>query len=360
MRYRQFTLTMATVLIAAACSPSDPPQRKLRRRLHVAPHAETDINPRLLRKFRPVATDAPPKRATPEMIALGRQLFFEPRLSRNHEISCNSCHPLDRYGADGEPTSLGITGKRGSRNAPSVYNAAYHFAQFWDGRSPTVEDQATKPILNEIEMGMPDEAAVVSALRAIPQYVDGFAAAFPGDPAPITLAHVGDAIGAFERGLVTTSRWDEYLTDQVNALTTLEKRGLRLFIDAGCQVCHTGPQVGGTMFERAGVVEPWPNERDPGRAGVTHLDADRMVFKVPSLKNIEKTAPYFHDGSAATLETAIQMMGRHQLGIELENDEIAAIAAWMRAMTGPLDRDYIARPAMRDAPPAERAARRGR
>jgi cytochrome c peroxidase len=359
--YRGLALTMAA-LIATACSPSDPPQRKLRRRLHLAPHAENDINPRLMRKFRPVDTEPPPpRRGTPEMIVLGRQLFFEPRLSRNHEISCNSCHPLDRYGTDGEPTSLGVTGKRGGRNAPSVYNAAYHFAQFWDGRSPTVEDQATKPILNEIEMGMTDDAQVVSTLRAIPQYVEGFAAAFPGDPAPITMAHLGDAIGAFERGLVTRSRWDDFLADKADALTTLERRGLRLFLDAGCMVCHTGPQVGGTMFERVGAVEPWPNERDLGRAGVTHLEADRMVFKVPSLKNIEKTAPYFHDGSAATLETAIQMMGRHQLGIELENDEIAAIAAWMRAMTGPLDREYIAAPTMRDAPPADHAAaRRGR
>jgi cytochrome c peroxidase len=316
--------------------------------------ADTDINPRLLRRFRPVASDDAAPRATAALVSLGRRLFYEPRLSRNQQISCNSCHPLDRYGADGETTSLGVTRRRGSRNAPTVYNAASHFALFWDGRSPTVEDQATQPILNETEMGMLDDAAVVAALRDIPEYGEAFAAAFPGDRAPITMAHLGAAIGAFERGLVTRSRWDDFLAGKRDALTPLERHGLRVFLDSGCMVCHTGPQVGGTMFERVGVVEPWPNQRDPGREGVTHDAADHLVFKVPSLKNVAMTAPYFHDGSAATLEAAIQMMGRHQLGIELGDTEVAAIAAWMRAMTGSLDRGYIAPPAA-EAPGTSRA-----
>src|SRR5262249_34692520 len=205
----------------------------------------------------------------------------------------------------------------GSRNTPSVYNAAGQFAEFWDGRSPTIEDQAVIPILNESEMGMLDEATVIAVLQAIPDYVRAFAVAYPEDRAPITLAHVGESIGAFERGLVTTSRWDEFLGGRPDALTPLERRGLRVFLDSGCMVCHTGPQVGGTMFERVGVVEPWPNQRDPGRAGVTHAEVDRMVFKGPSLKNVAMTAPYFHDGSAATLEAASQMVGRHHLGGEV-------------------------------------------
>jgi cytochrome c peroxidase len=210
----------------------------------------------------------------------------------------------------------------------------------WDGRAPTVEAQAIMPIMNSDEMAM-DPSTVVAVLAAVPTYVDAFTLAYPHDPAPITVAHVGDALGAFVRGLVTMSRWDEFLAGRSEALTALERRGLRTFLDAGCMVCHTGPQVGGTMFERVGVVEPWPNEADLGRAEITRLSADRMMFKVPSLKNIAMTAPYFHDGSVATLDEAIRMMGRHQLGIELTGDDIAAITAWMRAMTGEIDHAYI-------------------
>jgi cytochrome c peroxidase len=351
--------------IAVACSSgSDRPARLATEPAEAtAPPSTAEFNPRLLRRFRPVASDAAPRPATPEKIALGRRLFHETRLSRNGKISCDSCHPLDRYGADGQPTSLGVDGQRGTRNAPSVYNAASHFAQFWDGRSPTIEDQAAKPIMNGIEMGMRDEASVIAVLEAEPTYVRAFAAAYPDDPRPITLAHLGEAIAAFERGLVTHSRWDDFLAGNEAAqgaqpargahsvLTPLERRGLRLFLDSGCMVCHTGPQVGGTMFERVGVVEPWPNQRDPGRSAVTGSPADHMVFKVPSLKNVAMTAPYFHDGSVATLEAAIRMMGRHQLGLELADDEIEAIAAWMRAMTGTIDRAYIEPPAPRVASP---------
>jgi cytochrome c peroxidase len=354
------------VVVAAACSSggSERPVTQAAPRSDTTPAiGATEINPRLLRRFRPVATEAALPAATPEKIALGRMLFFETRLSRDGNIACNTCHPLDRYGADGQPTSVGATGRRGLRNTPTVYNAASHVAQFWDGRSPSVEDQAVIPILSEAEMGMRDEAAVIETLRVLPGYAEAFRAAYPGERDPITLPHLGEAIGAFERGLVTASRWDDFLAGRTSSLTLIERRGLRVFLDAGCMVCHTGPQVGGTMFERVGVVEPWPNQRDPGRAGVTNSTADLMVFKVPSLKNIAMTAPYFHDGSAVTLEAAISMMGRHQLGIELSDDDIAAIAAWMRAMTGAIDHRYIEPPVRRLAPvpPAsDAAARHGR
>ena len=349
-----------TTLVAACSSGGDRPANVVAQGPEVNAPSGEEINPRLLRRFRPVATEAAPPRASPEKVALGRRLFFETRLSRNHQISCNSCHPLDRYGADGLPTSIGIEARHGARNAPSVYNAASHFVQFWDGRSPTVETQATMPILSELEMGMRDETAVVAALQAIPDYVQDFSTTYPGEAAPITMAHIGESIGAFERGLITTSRWDDFLAGHPDALTPLERHGLRVFLDAGCMVCHTGPQVGGTMFERVGVVEPWPNQRDPGRAGVTSSPADRMVFKVPSLKNVAMTAPYFHDGSADTLEVAIQMMGRHQLGMELSESEVTAIAAWMRAMTGAIDRSYIEPPArpIRSGRPDATALRR--
>jgi len=330
-------------LLASACSSARDERSLAPAGTDSAPSPDPiDINPRLLRRFRPVVAEAPPPPATPEKIALGRALFHDVRLSRNHTISCNSCHPLDHYGADGQPTSPGFDGRRGARNAPSVFNAATHFAQFWDGRAATVEEQAVMPIMNGDEMGMANEQAVIASIAAVPQYVAAFAKAYPGDPTPITIAHLGEVIGAFERGLVTRSRWDDFLDGKLDALTPIERRGLRVFLDSGCMVCHTGPQVGGTMFERVGVVEPWPNQKDPGRAGVTKSPQDRMVFKVPSLKNIAETAPYFHDGSAATLEVAIRMMGRHQLGIELRDQDVEAIAAWMRAMTGMIDRAYVA------------------
>jgi cytochrome c peroxidase len=303
-----------------------------------------EINPRLLRRFQPVGGADAERNPSPEKIALGRSLFYEKRLSKNREVACNSCHSLTDYGVDGRRTSLGVDGKEGGRNAPTVYNASTHIAQFWDGRADSVEQQATGPIMNPIEMAMPNEQAVVSALSAIPVYVEMFRRAFPDQPEPVTLQNVGNAIGAFERGLVTKSRWDRFIGGDSKALTAREIHGLRVFLDTGCMACHTGPQVGGTMFQKVGAVVPWPNQKDQGRSAVTGVAGDRMVFKVPSLKNIAKTAPYFHDGSASHLEIAIQMMGRHQLGIELADDEAKAIAEWMRSMTGEIDRAYVGAP----------------
>ncbi len=307
-----------------------------------------EINPRLLRRFQPVGGAAPFQPSDPTRVALGRALFYEKRLSRDGRLACNSCHSLTKYGIDGLRTSTGVDGQRGGRNAPTVYNAATHIAQFWDGRAGTIEQQATGPILNPIEMAMPNEQAVVAALRSVTAYTDLFQRAFPGEPQPISLKNVGEALGAFERGLVTTSRWDRFIAGDSSALTAVEKHGLRVFLDVGCMVCHTGPQVGGTMFQKVGAVIPWPNQRDEGRSAVTKAATDRMVFKVPSLKNIAETAPYFHDGSAADLETAIRKMGHHQLGEDLEDAEVKAIAAWMRSMTGTIDPAYIAAPTALD------------
>jgi cytochrome c peroxidase len=193
-------------------------------------------------------------------------------------------------------------------------------------------------------MAMPSEKAVVAVLEAIPGYVEMFAKAFPGEAKPISLKNVGEAIGAFERGLVTTSRWDKFIAGDTSALTAEEKHGLRVFLDTGCMTCHTGPQVGGSMFQKLGAVVPWPNQNDKGRVGITNAPADQMVFKVPSLKNIAQTAPYFHDGSSPDLETTIKRMGHHQLGVELVDEEVKAIVAWMRSMTGDIDPAYIAAP----------------
>ena len=295
-----------------------------------------EISPRMLRRFKalePVIADGAGAPSASQ-IALGRRLFSEPRLSADGTVACSSCHDLSHYGADGAPTSTGIRGARGSRNAPTVFNAAGHFAEFWDGRAKSIEEQAKGPMLNPIEMGMPSGEAVVAVLKKSPDYVAAFRSAFPGDPEPLTFDNVGRAIGAFERQLTTPGRWDLYLAGDRDALSAQEKGGLRTFLNVGCMVCHTGAYVGGASFERVGAVEPWPNQADPGRWAVTHQEQDRMMFKVPSLRNVEKTAPYFHDASAETLEDAVRKMGTHQLGIELSPAEVTSIAAWLRALTG--------------------------
>ncbi len=302
------------------------------------------VSPRLLRRFQPLPASFEDRGSarTPALVDLGRSLYYERRLSQGGVQSCNSCHPLGDYGVDHQPTSAGASGRRGTRSSPTVYGAAGAFAQFWDGRAGTVEEQAKAPILNPDEMGMPDEAHVVAALNAVPAYVEAFGRAFPGTAEPITLANVGRAIGAFERGLVAPSRWDEFLEGDAAALSPAEKDGLKTFLNVGCMVCHTGVLVGGSMFERAGVIEPWPNQDDRGRETVTHLAADRMMFKVPTLRNVARTAPYFHDASAATLPEAVKMMGRYQLGMELSEGEIASIVTWLGALTGELPAAYIA------------------
>ncbi|MEO8184695.1 MAG: cytochrome c peroxidase [Deltaproteobacteria bacterium] len=312
----------------------------------VAPEvASTRINPRLLRRFSPLDNaDAVADPAQLEKVALGRMLFFEPRLSLKDDLTCNSCHRLDAYGVDNQPTSIGAGGKRGTRNSPTVYHAAVSFVQFWDGRSPDVEAQAKGPILNPAEMAMPSADMVVARLRQMPGYVEAFARAYPGQSQPVTYDHVGNAIGAFERGLVTPSRWDDYLRGTESALNPSELEGLKVFTDVGCMVCHTGSLLGGNSYQRAGAVKAWGNQNDQGRFQVTHNPGDKMVFKVPTLRNVAETAPYFHDGSIATLPEAVQVMAQHQLGIELEQQEVTAIVAWLRSLTGKLPQGYIARP----------------
>jgi cytochrome c peroxidase len=307
---------------------------------------EEEINPRLLRRFQAVGGESAEAPISADKVALGRMLFHDKRLSRRHDVACNTCHLLDRFGIDGRATSIGSGGQVGSRNAPTVFNAATHIAQFWDGRSATVEEQAVGPIMNPKEMAMPNEQAVTAVLESIPEYVTLFKRAFPDAARPVSLKNVGEAIGSFVRGLTTKSRWDRFIAGETGALTAQEKRGLKVFLDTGCMACHTGPQVGGTMFQKVGAVVPWPNQKDVGRVAVTKAPADRMVFKVPTLKNIAKTSPYFHDGSAASLEEAIRLMGHHQLGVALEHDEVKAIAAWMLSMTGDVDPKYVAAPAL--------------
>ena len=295
---------------------------------------------------------------TPEKITLGRILYYEPRLSKGQDISCNSCHALDSFGADAGSTSVGHRGQRGARNSPTVYNAAFHMAQFWDGRAPDVEEQAKGPVLNPIEMAMPDEATVLEVLRSIPGYAPLFSAAFPEDADPITYHNMALAIGAFERRLVTPSPFDAFLEGDDEALSDAQLLGLSTFTEVGCITCHNGPVVGGAIFQKLGLVVPYETE-DPGRMAVTGNEGDRGFFKVPSLRNVERTAPYFHDGSIGTLDRAIRLMAKHQLGRTLDDDQVDSIRSFLESLTGSIDRKFVAIPELPkngpDTPPGDRS-----
>jgi cytochrome c peroxidase len=306
------------------------------------------VNPRLLRRFEPLRTqiESPENSITTAKVELGKLLFFEKRLSRQQDLSCNSCHDLGHYGVDGQPTSPGTHRARGARNSPTVFNAAGFFAQFWDGRAVDVEAQATVPMLNPIEMAMPNAEHAVGVLKSIPEYVAAFHAAFPDEAEPITFANTGRAIGAFERRLTTPSRWDDYLRGKEDALSDQELEGLSVFTNVGCMVCHTGEFIGGSMYQKVGVVEPWPNQKDQGRYESTKQETDRMMFKVPTLRNVAETAPYFHDGSVPTLAMAVKTMGKHQLGLQLSDPEVSAIVAWLGSLTGRLPEALVSPPTL--------------
>jgi len=302
----------------------------------------------------PKTIEDPRNPTTPEKVALGRMLYFETRLSKNEDMSCATCHDLEQYGIDPREaggarikTSLGHQGQVGERNSPSVYNAALHIAQFWDGRAQNVEEQAKGPVLNPAEMAMPDEAAVEAKLRGIPGYVEAFQAAFPGQEQPVTYENMAQAIGAFERGLVTPAPFDAFLGGKLSALSGQQLAGLQKFMDVGCIQCHNGPAFGGGMFQKLGTVKPWEGLTDEGRAKVTKSEADKFVFKVPSLRNITQTGPYLHDGSIATLDEMVQKMAVHQLGKgELSKEDLSAIVAFLGSLQGELPKEYIAKPTL--------------
>jgi cytochrome c peroxidase len=286
----------------------------------------------------------------PAKVELGRMLYYDARLSKSQAISCNSCHKLDAFGVDAERTSPGHHGQRGARNSPTVYNAALHVAQFWDGRAPDVEEQAKGPILNPIEMAMPTEAEVIALLESIPGYAPLFRAAFPDDPGPISYDNIARAIGAFERRLITPSRFDDFIGGDVSALNQAELAGLEVFLDTGCPTCHTGPALGGQLYQKLGVVHPFETQ-DTGREGVTGKEGDRFFFKVPSLRNVAKTGPYFHDGSVPELEEAVRLMAWHQLGRELSKKNTQTIVTFLRSLTGRVEPQLIARPELPAAGP---------
>jgi cytochrome c peroxidase len=312
-----------------------------------------DVNTAALKMFAPLPAvmDSPRNPITQAKIDLGRMLYYEPRLSKSQTVSCNTCHQLDKYGTDNEPVSTGHKGLKGNRNAPTVYNAAGHFVQFWDGRAPDVEEQAKGPVMNPVEMAMPSNKTVIEVLKSMPEYPAAFKKAFPDQADPVTFDNMALAIGAFERKLVTPSRWDKFLKGDQNALTSTEKAGFNKFVESGCSTCHNGPYVGGMSYQKLGLAKRWTADPDPGRYSVTKQEGDRGVFKVPSLRNIAKTGPYFHTGNVSALDRAVQIMSEYQTGRPLSKQDAESIVVWLRALTGDINADYIRKPALpRSAP----------
>ncbi|WP_224243420.1 cytochrome-c peroxidase [Hyalangium gracile] len=292
----------------------------------------------------PPASGAPAPKDTEARIALGKMLFFDARLSKNHDISCNTCHDLATYGVDHVPVSSGHQGRKGTRNSPTVYNIAGYVAQFWDGRASTLEIQAENPLFDDSEMAMPDDRRVLATLTSMPEYVLHFRKAFPGEKQPVTLGNLTQALAAFERQLTTPSRFDRFLGGEPAALSARERRGLELFVSTGCTLCHGGPAVGGTSIQKLGLVEPFPHVRDQGRYQVTRNEEDRMKFRVPTLRNVEKTAPYLHDGSVEDLGTVVRLMARHQLGKTLTDAQVEDLVVFLRSLTGELPERYTTPP----------------
>lgn len=281
----------------------------------------------------PIQPIAAAKPKNPAMVELGKKLYFDTRLSKSGFISCNSCHNLSLGGTDNLKTSIGHNWNQGPINAPTVLNSSMNLAQFWDGRAADLKAQAGGPIANPGEMASTHELAV-HVLQSIPAYVDEFKAVFGSDK--VSIDEVTKAIAAFEETLVTpNSRFDKWLMGDKKALSANELAGYRLFKGSGCVACHNGPAVGGNSFQKMGVVAPYKtSSAAEGRIAVTGKDADRFNFKVPTLRNVELTYPYFHDGAAATLTDAVDTMGRLQLGKQFTGEENAKIVAFLKTLTG--------------------------
>jgi cytochrome c peroxidase len=320
-------VAVASLIGLAACSES---------RSDPLPAAGASPHETLSRE--PVERLTPPPAVDPRLVTLGRRLFSERRLSADDTVACSSCHDLGHGGVDGRPMSVGIHGQTGAVNAPTVYNSGLNFVQFWDGRARTLEEQVNGPLTNPLEMGS-DWQQAVTKLAADADYRGQFSALFRDG---ITPENVRGAIAAFERTLVTAdSPFDRWLNGEAGALTAQQKAGYDVFKGVGCIACHQGRNVGGNMLQRFGVFGDYFADRgnvtkaDYGRFNVTGDEADRFVFRVPSLRYASRTAPYFHDGSAPTLTQAVQVMAKYQLGRTLDDDQVASIVAFIVSLAGP-------------------------
>ena len=274
-----------------------------------------------------------------EKVLLGRSLYFDTALSGDGTISCATCHSLEHGGAEPRKTSIGIRGQVGPINSPTVLNSSYNFVQFWDGRAKDLQEQAAGPVENPIEMGTtwPD---VVKRLAKNEEYVAAFAKLYEDG---VTKENATDAIAEYEKSLITPSRFDAYLKGDATAISDAEKKGYATFKEVGCTACHTGVLAGGTMFQKLGLVNDYFKDRgtevtdaDLGRFNVTKKPEDKHFFKVPTLRNVELTPPYLHDGSRATLEETVKVMGKYQLGRDLTDAQVNSIVTFLKTLTGEL------------------------
>jgi cytochrome c peroxidase len=344
-KYTTMLALAASVAIWVACGDSQKPGTTESTSNKYNPELLSDADKQLIESAKkffealPSEIDNPNNQKSEAKVALGKALYYDARLSKSGVISCNSCHNLASYGVDNLPTSPGHKWTFGARNSPTSLNAAFHFVQFWDGRAADLEEQAKGPILNPVEMAIPHEGFALHRLASIPEYKEAFQIAFPNDTNPLTYNNVAFAIAAFERTLVTPAPFDEYLKGDGDAMNDQEKRGLQTFIKTGCTACHSGVVLGAKMYQKFGATRPYweltkSKTKDEGRSAITKNEGEKYFFKVPSLRNVDRTYPYFHDGSVWDLKEAIAIMGELQLGKKLTSAEVDDIAAFMHSLTG--------------------------
>ncbi len=309
----------------------------------------------LMKKAKEVLGPLPPSMPseqnpiTPGKVKLGKILFYESRISIDGTVSCARCHPVGLYAVDGLRKAIGNNCKENPRNSPTLFNAASQISEHWIGNRTSVEDQARQSVTGPPAFGMPSNEAVEKVLKGMKEYVSLFKTAFPGEKDPVTVDNLAKAIGAFERTLMTPAPFDAFVKGDAKALTAQQKKGLQTFFDAGCMTCHFSPYVGGQMYQKFGVSEPFWNytkseKIDEGRFAVTKNPADKYVFKVPVLRNVAETPPYFHDGSVDSLEEAIRIMGKIQLLKDLSKEQVADIMAFFASLTGQIPEDVMRAP----------------
>jgi len=337
MKFKLLTIfALAAMLIISCGEKKETPDADA---AQLTPEQETELMTKAKAIFGALPDKMPgSENDTPEMIALGEKLYNDTRLSVNNNQSCNTCHDLtnNMAGVDNKKLSEGsLPGTIGTRNSNTVLNAGYQFVQFWDGRAADLVEQAKGPILNPVEMGMKSEKDVEKAIAADPEYLKMFAKIFPNDKPSLSFHNIAVAIAAFERTLISKNRYDQWIAGNLSALTAQEKKGLKTFMELNCTICHTGPLFGGNIYQKMGLVKPYANTKDMGRFDVTKNEGDKYMFKVAMLRNASLTAPYFHDGEAATMKEAIKTMAEINLNLTtpITDEQVADIEAFIWALT---------------------------
>lgn len=296
-------------------------------------NAQTEINQNQM--ITPIPDSIPYNK---EKAMLGKQLYMDTTLSADGKVSCNTCHDTKTFGMDNQVFSTGINGVMDTPfNSPTTFNAAFNFVQFWNGRAKDLADQARSPFTNPQEMGLNDEAEVIKIIEQNPDYKAKFNKIY----GEINMDNITDAIAEFEKTLITPNApFDRYQKGDENAISEAAKRGWNAFKTNGCVACHQGQNIGGTMYQKIGIFEPYPNQENLGRYEITKIESDKMVFKVPSLRNVAKTAPYYHDGSIPTLDACVQFMAYYQLGKFLDQQTVEDIVAFLESLTGEYNEQF--------------------